>query len=56
MFQNLFNKEIVVINAGLESFYEDLISQSVRALQMNWQIPNHDEKMLELLKDIDILD
>lgn len=34
-----FGKELIVINMGLESFSEDLKSQNVQTLQMNWRPP-----------------
>ncbi len=33
----LFQKELKVINMGLESFQKDLKNQEVEALQMNWR-------------------
>lgn len=34
---DLFKKELIVINMGLESFYKDLKSQNVKTIQMNWR-------------------
>lgn len=46
----LFKKEIAVINMGLESFHEDLKSQNVKSLQMAWKPPaGGNEKMNSLL-------
>ncbi|MEA3422609.1 MAG: fdrA domain protein [Bacillota bacterium] len=35
----LFNKEISVLNVGLESFYNELKSQGVKAIHVDWQPP-----------------
>ena len=46
----LFNKELVVINMGLESFHNDLKDQNVETIQMNWRPPaGGNEKMASLL-------
>lgn len=46
----LFKKELVVINMGLESFYKDLKDQDVETLQMNWRPPaGGNKKMASLL-------
>lgn len=33
----LFNKEVKVINIGLESFYNDLKKQKVSTIHVNWR-------------------
>ncbi len=33
----LFKKELKVINVGLKSFYTDLKTQDVQAVQVNWK-------------------
>lgn len=33
----LFKKELKVINVGLKSFYSDLKTQDVQAVQVNWK-------------------
>ncbi len=33
----LFNKELKVVNIGLESFYNDLKKQKVSAIHVNWR-------------------
>lgn len=33
----LFKQELKVINLGLQSFYKDLKSQEVSAVQVNWK-------------------
>jgi deoxyribodipyrimidine photolyase-like uncharacterized protein len=42
----LFTQELVVINMGLESFAEDLRSEGVNVLQMNWKPPAGGNKRL----------
>lgn len=34
---DLFKKDLVVINMGLESFYKDLKNQNVKVIQMDWR-------------------
>lgn len=46
----LFDKPLKVANLGLEAFYEDLKSQSVEVIQIDWRPPaGGNEKMLSLL-------
>ncbi|MDK9711018.1 fdrA domain protein [Acidaminobacter sp.] len=46
----LFEKQLKVANLGLETFYEDLKSQSVEVIQVDWRPPaGGNEKMLSLL-------
>jgi hypothetical protein len=46
----LFSKELKVINMGLESFHKDLKSQNVKSIQMNWRpAAGGNKKMLSLL-------
>ncbi|MBF8984216.1 fdrA domain protein [Lutibacter sp. B2] len=46
----LFNKEISVINMGLESFYTDLKKQDVKAIHVDWRPPaGGNKKMASLL-------
>jgi FdrA protein len=46
----LFSKELKVINMGLESFHKDLKSQDVDSIQMNWRpTAGGNEKMMALL-------
>lgn len=33
----LFNKELKVINVGLESFYKDLKTQEIKAIHVDWR-------------------
>ncbi len=49
--QELFRKELKVINIGLEIFFEALKQQGIKAVQVNWQPPPKIEKEYE-----DILD
>ena len=46
----LFTKELVVINMGLESFYEDLKNQGVSTAHVLWKpAAGGDKKMSSLL-------
>ena len=46
----LFTKELVVINMGLESFYEDLKNQGVSTAHVQWKpAAGGDKKMSSLL-------
>lgn len=33
----LFNKEVKVINMGLESFYKDLKKQDIKTIHVDWR-------------------
>jgi hypothetical protein len=35
--KDLFKQELKIINMGLESFYKDLRSQNVSAVQVDWK-------------------
>lgn len=50
MVNNLFSKELKVINLGLESFYKDLKEQKVNSLHVNWRPPNKFMKKLTQLE------
>lgn len=46
----LFEQKLNVVNLGLEAFYDDLKSQSVDAVHVNWRPPaGGNEKMQRLL-------
>lgn len=46
----LFKKDLKVINMGLESFYKDLKAQNVEVIQMNWRPrAGGNPKMIQLL-------
>ncbi len=46
----LFKSELKVINMGLESFYQDMKSQDVSAIHVNWKpTAGGNEKMAALL-------
>ena len=46
----LFKKDLKVINMGLESFYNDLKAQNVEVIQMNWRPrAGGNPKMIQLL-------
>jgi hypothetical protein len=54
---NLFNKELKVINVGLELFYDDLTSLGCEAIQTNWSIPTtSDARIKNILDKFEILD
>jgi FdrA protein len=43
--------EVIAINVGLESFYESLLAQGARAVQVEWRPPaGGDERMMALLE------
>lgn len=53
----LFNKELKVINVGLELFFDDLNTIGCEAIQTNWSVPSHkDERVRILLEKFQILD
>jgi len=45
----LFKKDLVVINMGLESFADNLKDQNVKVLQMNWKPPAGGNKKIASL-------
>jgi FdrA protein len=46
----LFKKDLKVINMGLDSFNKDLKSQDVDSIQMNWRpVAGGNERMRNLL-------
>lgn len=47
---DLFSKELKVVNIGLESFYNDLKDQNVSAIHVQWKpSAGGDKKMSSLL-------
>lgn len=49
----LFQKELKVINMGLESFYNDLKQQNVESVQMDWRPrAGGNPKMIALLNKL----
>ncbi len=49
----LFTKELKVINMGLEAFYKDLKAQNVETIQMNWRPrAGGNPKMIALLNKL----
>ena len=47
----LFAKELKVVNLGIESFYRDLVNQKKPAIHVEWKpVAGGNEKMAELLK------
>ena len=47
----LFNKELVVINMGLDSFADNLRKEEVKVLPMDWKPPAGGDKRLISLLD-----
>jgi len=49
----LFSKELKVINMGLDSFAENLRKQEVEVLQMDWKPPaGGDKRLIALLEKL----
>jgi hypothetical protein len=49
----LFGRDLIVINMGLENFAENLKKEGVETLQMNWKPPaGGNEKISSLLKKL----
>ncbi|HHX95187.1 MAG TPA: fdrA domain protein [Clostridia bacterium] len=49
----LFSQELKVINVGIESFYNSLIDQNVKVVNVNWKPPaGGNEKMLSILNKL----
>jgi FdrA protein len=50
----LFTKELVVINMGLDSFADNLRKEEVKVLQMDWKPPaGGNERLISLLERLD---
>ena len=47
----LFRKELVVVNMGLDSFADNLRKEEVKVLQMDWKPPAGGDKRLISLLD-----
>lgn len=49
----LFRKELVVVNMGLDSFADNLRKEEVEVLQMDWKPPaGGNERMISLLEKL----
>lgn len=48
----LFEKELVVVNFGIEAFYEDLKSQEVQVLHVDWKPAAGGNKKLAAMLDL----
>jgi hypothetical protein len=49
----LFSKELKVINMGLDSFSDNLRKEEVKVLQMGWKPPaGGDKKLISLLEKL----
>ncbi len=54
--ETLFNKDLKIINLGLESFAEDLKKQGVKVTEVDWRPPaKGKKKLLTLLDKLDEL-
>jgi FdrA protein len=50
----LFRKELVVINLGLDSFADNLRKEEVKVLQMDWRPPaGGNERLIALLEKLE---
>jgi FdrA protein len=50
----LFSKELKVINMGLDSFADNLRKEEVEVLQMDWKPPaGGDKRLISLLDKLD---
>lgn len=46
----LFNKQLRIVNIGLESFYKDLKAKEIDVIHVNWRPPaGGNKKMIKLL-------
>ncbi len=52
--ETLFNKELKVINIGIEMFADDLEKQNVDVIHVNWRPPAGGD--LDILKFLEILE
>lgn len=49
----LFKKELKIVNMGLESFYKDLEKQNVKVIHMSWRpLAGGNKKMASLLSKL----
>lgn len=48
----LFEKELVVVNFGIESFYQDLKSQDVETVHVDWKPAAGGNKKLAAMLDL----
>lgn len=49
----LFNKELKVVNIGLESFYRDLKAQDISVIHVDWRpVAGGDKKMASILEKL----
>ena len=52
--KNIFNKEIKVINIGIDTFPKDLKAQGVEVISVDWRPPaGGDLEMLKLLERLE---
>jgi len=51
--EKLLKGPIVVLNMGLEGFYQDLKEQNIKVVQIDWRPPaGGNKKMIELLNKL----
>lgn len=51
--EDLFNRELVVINVGIELFGEAIARQNTSMTQVNWKPPaGGDQEMIDILNDL----
>jgi hypothetical protein len=49
----LFNKELKIINMGLDSFYTDLKQQKIKAIHVDWKpVAGGNKKLSSLLSKL----
>lgn len=49
----LFNKELKIINMGLDSFYTDLKQQNIKAIHIDWKpVAGGNKKLSSLLSKL----
>ncbi len=49
--RDIFNREILAVNIGLDIFRDALLAQGVEVVQVDWEVPaGGDEKIIDILK------
>ncbi|HLR36201.1 MAG TPA: hypothetical protein VK071_12850 [Tissierellales bacterium] len=49
----LFNKELKIVNIGLKPFYNDLREQNISAIHVDWRpVAGGDKKMASILQKL----
>jgi hypothetical protein len=53
MIEQLFNSSLMVINIGIESFYDSMYIQNVSSIHIDWKpIAGGDERIISILEKI----